>query len=218
MGIFSCAVFFIPNLSFFLYPVETIDLYYAHVDDRGTEFDEVLEAFTRLINSGKVRFIGASNIPTWRLEQAHWVSKMKNLAEYCCAQQRHTYLQPRSGTKFENQVVANDDLLGYCKTRGLTLLAYSPLLKGAYVRADRPFYSQYQGTDNEKRLAMLKVIADETGATITQVVLAWMLHSNPQVLPVFSASTKEQLKENLESLQIKLRADQFNRLQNIEIN
>lgn len=194
--------------------VETIDLYYAHVDDRDTEFDEILEAFTRLIDSGKVRFIGASNISTWRLEQARWVSKTQNLSEYCCVQQRYTYLQPRSGTKFDNQVVANDDMLEYCKTRNVGLLAYSPLLKGAYVREDRPFYSQYQSADNEKRLAILNAIADETGATIAQVVLAWMLHM--QILPVFSASTKEQLKENLGALQVNLSAKQFNRLQNIE--
>ncbi len=195
--------------------VETIDLYYAHIDDRNTNFDEVLEAFTRLINSGKVRFIGASNIQTWRLEQAYWVSKMQNLAQYCCVQQRYTYLQPRSNTKFENQVVANSDLIDYCETRNITLLAYSPLLKGAYTREDRSLYSQYQSTDNQKRLEMLKTIADEAGATTTQVVLAWMLHSKPQVLPVFSASTKEQLKENLGSLQIKLSDEQFSRLQNV---
>jgi aryl-alcohol dehydrogenase-like predicted oxidoreductase len=195
--------------------VETIDLYYAHVDDRNTDFDEVLEGFTRLIDSGKVRFIGASNIQAWRLEQAHWVSKMQNLAEYCCVQQRYTYLQPRSGTNFETQVVANNELLEYCAGRNITLLAYSPLLKGAYVRTDRPLYSQYQSDDNQNRITVLRTVADETGATVNQVVLAWMLHSKPRVLPVFSASTQEQMKENLASLQIELSNEQFDRLQNV---
>jgi aryl-alcohol dehydrogenase-like predicted oxidoreductase len=51
--------------------VETIDIYYAHHDDRETPLEETLEAFLRLVDSGKVRFIGASNYLAWRLEEAH---------------------------------------------------------------------------------------------------------------------------------------------------
>jgi aryl-alcohol dehydrogenase-like predicted oxidoreductase len=195
--------------------VETIDLYYAHVDDRTTPFEEILESFTQLINSGKVRFIGASNIRAWRLEQAHCISKSQSFAEYCCVQQRYTYLQPRAGTKFETQVAVNDDLVDYCNSRNVTLLAYSPLLKGAYVRANRPFYPQYQSEDNQMRLTVLKSIADECGVTINQVVLAWLLHQKSPILPVFSASTQEQLAENLDALKIKFSDEQFSRLQNV---
>lgn len=77
--------------------VETIDLYYAHVDDRVTPLDETLAAFDRLVRAGKVRFIGASNYLAWRLEQAHWVSKTHDWASFCCVQQRYTYLRPKPG-------------------------------------------------------------------------------------------------------------------------
>jgi aryl-alcohol dehydrogenase-like predicted oxidoreductase len=58
---------------------ERIELYYAHVDDPKTPLEESLEAFDRLVEQGKVRFIGASNYSAWRLEEAHWVSETQGL-------------------------------------------------------------------------------------------------------------------------------------------
>ena len=193
---------------------DAIDLYYAHVDDRNTPLEETMEAFDRLVQAGKVRAIGASNFLAWRLERAHWVSRMNNWAEYCCIQQRYTYLRPKPGASFGDQVSANDDLLDYCRSEGLTLLAYSPLLNGAYTRADRAFPEQYIGPDAEARLAALRAIAKETGATANQVVYAWMMQSVPPVIPLMTASTNEQMKENLDVLNITLTAEQMNRLNN----
>jgi aryl-alcohol dehydrogenase-like predicted oxidoreductase len=73
--------------------IETIDLYYAHNDDRDTPLEETLEAFSRLMDAGKVRYIGASNYLAWRLEEAHWLSLVNEWPEYCCIQQRHTYIR-----------------------------------------------------------------------------------------------------------------------------
>ena len=192
--------------------VETIDLYYAHVDDRTTPQEETLEAFDRLVKAGKVRAVGASNFLAWRLEEAKWISQTRSWAEYCCIQQRYTYVRPRTGTDFSPQVSANDDLLDYCQARGMTLLAYSPLLSGAYSRADRQFQSQYVGADTEARLATLRDVADEVAAAVNQVVLAWMLHSDPPVIPLIAASTREHMQENLGALQVKLTAEQMERL------
>ncbi len=191
---------------------DTIDLYYAHVDDRNTPIEETLEAFNRLVTAGKVRFIGASNYLAWRLEEAKWVSESRNLAQYCCIQQRYTYLRPKPGINFYPQVAVNDDLLDYCRKRDITLLAYSVLLRGAYTRDDRPLPEQYIGQDSEARMAALKTVAKETGASPNQVILAWMLHSDPPVLPLIAASNPEQLQENLDALEIQLSDEQMNRL------
>jgi len=192
--------------------IDTIDLYYAHVDDRRTPQEETLEAFDKLVKAGKVRRIGASNFLAWRLEEARWISRTREWAEYCCIQQRYTYLRPRPGTGFDPQVAANDDLVDYCRARGMTMLAYSPLLSGAYSRADREFQPQYAGTDTENRLAALKTVAEEVGATVNQVVLAWMLHSDPPVIPLIAASTSAQMQENLDVLNVTLSAEQMERL------
>jgi aryl-alcohol dehydrogenase-like predicted oxidoreductase len=192
--------------------VETIDLYYAHVDDRNTPMEETLEAFDRLVKAGKVRYIGASNFRAWRLEQAHWVSRTNGWAEYCCIQQRYTYLRPKRGASFDPQVAANDDLLDYCASRDITMLAYSPLLGGSYTRADRPLPQQYVGPDSDAHLAALKAVAEEVGATPNQVIFAWMMQSDPPVIPIFAVSTDEQMAENLGALEVKLSAAQMARL------
>jgi aryl-alcohol dehydrogenase-like predicted oxidoreductase len=192
--------------------VDTIDLYYAHNDDRNTPIDETLEAFLRLVDAGKVRYIGASNYLAWRLEEARWLSLTNEWPEYCCIQQRHTYIRRKHGTTFAPQVAANQDLLDYCKIRGITLLAYSALLSGAYTRPEREFSEQYLGSDTDNRLAALKIVAAETGATPNQVILAWMLQSDPPVLPLIAASTSEQMSENLDALEVVLTPDQMERL------
>ena len=192
--------------------IGTIDLYYAHRDDRNTVMEETLAAFDRLVEAGKVRLVGASNFTAWRLEEARWVSRTHGCVEYCCIQQRYSYLRPKSGADFGHQTAANDDLLDYCRARGIRMLAYSPLLSGAYVRADRAFPDQYLGPDTDARVAALRAVSEEAGATDNQVVLAWMAQSDPAVIPVFGASTVDQLQENLGAQEVELSAEQMARL------
>ncbi len=192
--------------------IETIDLYYAHVDDRTTPQEESLAAFDRLVHSGKVRYIGASNFLAWRLAEADAISRAKQLAGYCCIQQRYTYLRPRVGTSFKPQIAANDDLLDYCGTKGVTILAYSPLLSGAYTRFDRSVPDEYLGADGEKRLQRLNSLARELEVTPNQLVLAWMMNSNPAVIPVMAGSTAEQLRENMAAAEVELTAEQVRML------
>ena len=112
-------------------------LFGSRVDDRNTPLEESLTAFGRLVQAGKVRYLGASNHLAWRLAQAHAICEPRNLPAYGCIQQRYTYLHPVPGTNCAPQVLANEDLLDYCQATGLTLLAYSPLLGGAYDRPER---------------------------------------------------------------------------------
>ncbi len=192
--------------------VETIDLYYAHIDDRHTPLEETLGAFDRLVRSGKVRYVGASNYAAWRMSEARHTSASKGLPEYCCIQQRHSYLRPVTGASFPPQEYANTELLDYARTFGTTILAYSALLGGTYTRDDRPYSRQYDGQDSEIRLRTIRKIADEVGATANQVVFAWMMQGDPQIIPLTAASTREQLAENLHSLTVTLSDEQMNRL------
>lgn len=196
--------------------IDTIDLFYAHVDDRETPLEETLEAFDRLVKAGKVRYIGASNYLAWRLEQARWTSETNSWAQFCCIQQHYTFLRLRPGTRVAPQEMVNDDLLDYCDWSGLTLLAYSVLQSGAYTRDDRDFRVELQMTDNDQRLQTLKAVAEETGATVNQVVLKWML--NRSVIPLIAASTEAQLAENIGALELELSAEQMERLNSAGTN
>ncbi|MCD4687100.1 MAG: aldo/keto reductase [Anaerolineae bacterium] len=195
--------------------VDTIDLYYAHVDDRETPLHETLEAFQQLVNAGKVRFIGASNYLAYRLERARAVAKRHGFSRFCCVQQRHTYLRPRHGQKVvEPQEYVNDEVQDFVRThkRNFTLLPYSVLLNGAYTRPDRPLPSAYAGADSEARLDVLRAVAAETGATPNQIVLAWLIQHDPPSLPLIAASTSAQMTENLGALDLTLRVEQMRRL------
>ena len=70
------------------------------------------------------------------------------------------------------------------------------------------------GADTDKRVAALRQVAAETGATVNQIVLAWMLHSEPVVIPLIAASSKEHLQENLDAVTVTLTADQMATLNN----
>lgn len=190
--------------------VDTIDLYYAHVDDRHTPLEETMEAFDRLVQAGKVRLLGASNYLAWRLERARWVSEVNGWAKFVCVQQRHTYLRPKPGATFDPQIAANDDLLDYCANNPITLLAYSALLSGAYVRDDRPLPDQYLGPDADARLQALHAVAAAQDASANQVILAWMLAHD--IIPLIAASRPEHLHENIAALDLHLSPDEVARL------
>lgn len=192
--------------------IDTIDLYYAHADDRRSPMEERLQAFNDLVQAGKVRFIGASNHLDWRIEEARWISKQHEWGEFCCVQQRYSYVRPQAGAIYDPHVIVNDEFLDYCRNRGLTILAYSPLLGGAFVRGDRALPEQYIGPDTGARLKTLKEIAEETDATPNQIVLAWFIQSDPPVIPLVAASRPEHLAENLPSLDLKLSEGQLIRL------
>jgi len=191
---------------------DRLDLYYAHRDDPQTPLEETMEAFDRLIRAGKVRAIGASNLRAWRIAEANTVTGAHGWARYSVVEQRHTYLRPRHGADFGPQVCINEDLKGYCGSRNITLIAYSTLLQGAYTRQDRPVPMQYAGVDSDARLEVLRCVADEAGATLNQVVIAWMRQSDPPVLPIIAGSEPAQVAENIAALEVTLSGDQIRRL------
>jgi len=183
---------------------DVIDLFYAHVDDRATPLEESLQAMHSLVKEGKVRFIGASNFRAWRLGQAAGVARNLGIADYCCIQQRFTYVQPNPLADFGPQIAANDDLFDYCRVHRIAVLAYSPLLSGAYARRDAELPAQYVSSVNNQRLEALRTVAEMLGKTRSQIVLAWMLARNPRVIPVIGASSVGQLTENLGAADIRL--------------
>ena len=191
---------------------DRIDLYYAHRDDFDTGLEETMAAFDRLIKAGKVRVIGASNLSVWRIAEANCVSRANGWPQYSVVQQRFTYLRTRHGADFGPQICINDDLKDFTLQRNITLVAYSILLQGAYTRDDRLFPAQYAGHDTDERVAALQHVAKEVGATLNQVIIAWMRQSEPAVLPIIAGSRKEQLLETIGALKVNLSKEQMTTL------
>jgi aryl-alcohol dehydrogenase-like predicted oxidoreductase len=191
---------------------DRIDIYYAHRDDRETALEETMEAFHGLVQAGKVRTLGASNVPTWRIVQANCVAEAHQWSPYSVVQQRYTYLRPRHGADFGPQIFLGADLKDYAQSRGIGLVRYSVLLQGAYTRPDRPLPAQFAGPDADARLKALQSIAGAIGCSPNQVVIAWMRQSTPSILPIIAASKIDQLEENLAALKVKLTGEQMQQL------
>jgi aryl-alcohol dehydrogenase-like predicted oxidoreductase len=190
--------------------VDRLDLYYAHIDDRSAPLAETVDALAGLAESGKAGLLGASNTATWRIERARGLARAAGRPGYSCVQQQHTYLlaQPEPG----QLSLITEELLDYARSEQLTLLAYSPLLAGAYAHPDRSVPAAYQHAANHARLATLSGVATAHGATPNQVVLAWLLHRQPALIPVPGASSVAQLDEILAATELKLNAETLDRL------
>jgi len=204
--------------------VDRIDLYYAHIDNRSTPLEETVGAFGRLAAEGVVDVVGCSNTTSWRLERARRLAADQGVEPYSVIQQHHTYLWAsplaqgavqRLGTPhFPHAGVEHFDYLR--EHRDMTLVAYAPLLGGSYGRPERPFpaWRGYAHPTAYMRYEVLRQVAQELGATPNQVVLAWMLHQDPVVIPLFGASSVSQLDEALDAVEIRLDAEQMDRLNN----
>ncbi|MEU6915089.1 aldo/keto reductase [Streptomyces olindensis] len=197
--------------------IEKLDLLYAHIEDPGVPLRETVEGFAALVAEGTVGLLGVSNHAVWRVERARALAAAAGLPGYEVLQYSHSHLRPRTDVPTDlfpdgSLGHAGPDLLGYLREEpGLTLVAYSPLLKGAYTRPER-LPSDYDHPGAPARLKALHEVARETGATVNQVVLAWQIGGALPVVPLAGVSSVAQLEENLAAVDLELTQEQRARL------
>jgi aryl-alcohol dehydrogenase-like predicted oxidoreductase len=190
---------------------DRIDLYYSHIEDRSVTLEDTLGGFASLVEAGSVREIGASNHATWRLDRARAVARANGWPLYTAVQQRYSYLLPRPGVKLpeSGHVHMTDELFDYARAEGdIALVAYSSLLAGAY--RDKPLGEAYDHPGTDRRLAALREVSGELGATVNQVVLAWLLRKG--IMPLVGASSVAQLEESLGGVELELDDEHVARL------
>ncbi|MEV7813822.1 aldo/keto reductase [Streptomyces flaveolus] len=198
--------------------VGRLDLLYAHIEDPVVPLAETVEGFAALVAEGTVGLLGVSNHAVWRVERARALAAAAGLPGYEVLQYQHSHLRPRTDVPSElfpdgSLGGADAQLLNYLRAEPeLTLVAYSPLLTGAYTRPDKPLPPDYDHPGTPARLAVLREVARETGASVNQVVLAWQLGGEPPVIPLVGASSVAQLDENLAAVDLELTEDQRARL------
>lgn len=193
---------------------DRIDLYYIHVDDRATPLEETLEALASFVAEGKVRYIGWSNVRTWRLERIRALCEQNGWPAPVALQQQHTYLQRRAG--LEHTSIPDDEQLDYLREHpDLTLVAYSPILQGLYdlpegEREHHWHYPTFAGESAHARLAMVDAIASELGVHPGQVVLAWLVaQTSPKVIPLIGTTKVGRYTEAVAALDIELTPEQL---------
>ncbi|WP_089254314.1 aldo/keto reductase [Asanoa hainanensis] len=197
---------------------DRVELYWAHKDFRRTPVEETVGAFGELVNAGLVKRLGCSNFAAWRLERSRRAAADAGVVGYTAVQQHHTYLRPRPGTRptvVHRFGFYEDELRSYVESHDdIAVWAYTPLLSGAYTRADKPLAPEYDHPGTVARLAALDTVASELGTTRNHVVLAWMTGDHPPVMPIVGPSTVDQLDEAIAAMSITLTPEQRELLDN----
>jgi aryl-alcohol dehydrogenase-like predicted oxidoreductase len=188
-----------------------VDLYFAHKDDTETPLEATLEAFDKLVKSGKVRALGASNFDAPRLEQALAISAKKGIARYTVLQPWYNLVERE---KFEGLL---QDL---CVARNIAAVPYygvaSGFLTGKYRStadiAGKPRSRAVEKYLNESGLGVLQAldtVAAQLQATPAQIALAWLAAQPAVAAPIASATTVAQLEELLGAMRLTLNSEQL---------
>jgi len=194
--------------------VETIDLYFAHQDDEAVPQEEVLAAFGKLVDAGKIRALGASNFHAKRLKSANDVAREMDLPRYHVLQPEYNLV---SRHKFEGE------LQSFCVENNIGVVPYyglaSGFLTGKYRNADDFSKSVRGGRMQEfldgngpAVLAAMDSIAEETGASLAQIALAWLKEQPAVTAPIASATSVEQVEDLLGAMSLTLTTEQLDRL------
>jgi len=195
-----------------------IDLYQCHWVDLDTPIEETLSALDDLVKQGKVRYIGASNYPAWRLMEAIWQSDKRDYARFDCYQPEYSLMERQL---FEYEAMP------LCRHYGLGVIPYSPLaggfLTGKYRRdTPTPESTRAEGVlknyGNERGYTVidtLQEIGDAQGKTVAQTALAWQL-SNPVVTaPIIGANNVQQLTDTMGAVGYRLSPEEMARLNDV---
>jgi aryl-alcohol dehydrogenase-like predicted oxidoreductase len=195
-----------------------IDLYQIHSYDPLTPLEETLETLNDLVKSGKVRYIGASNMAAWQLMKALDYSTYNKVAKFVSLQAYYTV----AGRDLERELIPllNDQKLG--------LLVWSPLagglLSGKYSRDEqnkeggRRANFDFPPVNKDRVFDIIDVLqpmAEEKGTSVAQLSLAWLLHQPAVTSVIIGANKIEQLHDNLKAIDVQFTSEDLEKLQEV---
>jgi aryl-alcohol dehydrogenase-like predicted oxidoreductase len=201
--------------------VDVIDLYQVHAPDPEVPLEESLEALDGLVRAGKVRALGASNFPAWLLSWAVALQDREGWSPFVSLQPQYSLVE-RS---------VEVELLPFCRSAGLAVLPWGPLgagfLTGRYQRGVEAAAGSRIGDAgdtleeaparraverNFRAVDEVRAVADEIGATVPQVAIAWLLAQPGITAPIVGPRTYEQLDDLLPAAGLELSPEQVQRL------
>ena len=179
-----------------------IDVYYAHSDDETVPLTETLQAFTDLINAGKVRYIAASNYTGARLQEALDVSAANGLAKYTGLQNLYNLLDRNEYESDVAAVVEKNGLWGapfYGLAKGFLSGKYAP---GVKIEGSARDTTVYQNDRGWAVIDALRDIAKSHGCSVSAVSLAWLRAQTGVTTPIASARYAAQLEEIVQVVEL----------------
>jgi aryl-alcohol dehydrogenase-like predicted oxidoreductase len=193
--------------------IDTIDLYYQHRVDPETPIEDTIGEMSRLVEEGKVRYLGMSEAGLDTIRRAHAVHPITAL-------QTEYSLWSRD---------PEDDVLPTCRELGIGFVPYSPLGRGFLTGQIRRFEDlaaddfrrlnpRFQGENFQKNLdlvARVETIAREKSCSASQLALAWVLAKGVDVVPIPGTTRRKHLEENVAALSIRLTAKDLARIDEV---
>jgi aryl-alcohol dehydrogenase-like predicted oxidoreductase len=187
-----------------------IDLYQTHWYDEDSPIDETLGVLDDLVRQGKIRYLGCSNYPAWRLTEALWTSKHKQLARYDSLQPHYNLVHR---AEFERE------LANVCREYRLGVIPYSPLargfLTGKYRKDKMPESARSKGASryfNDRNWNLLELMGtmgvEKGGYSISQIALSWLLTDPLITSPIIGPRNLEQLEDNLGAISLRLTTEE----------
>jgi aryl-alcohol dehydrogenase-like predicted oxidoreductase len=182
--------------------IDVIDLYYLHRWDKKVPIEDSVGELSRLVERGLVRCIGLSEVSASTIRKAHAVHPL-------AAVQTEYSLWTR------NPEIA---VLQTCRELGISFVAFSPVARGFLsaklrdvaaldvkdIRHGMPRFEPANYAGNLKLLPAFEAVAQEAGCTPAQLALAWLLHKDNNVIPLFGTTSLEHLAENVAAASVKL--------------
>jgi len=183
-----------------------IDLYLMHAFDAETPIDETLRTLDDMQRAGKVRYVGASNYPAWRLVEALWSADTHQTIRFDLLEPHYNLVHRE---EFEH------DLKTICEQYQIGVTPYSPLangfLTGKYSRNNTPesaragsVLKRYNHDTAWHTLEVVQRIARELASTPSAVSLAWLLAQPVITAPIIGANSVTQLQQNMAALDVAL--------------
>jgi aryl-alcohol dehydrogenase-like predicted oxidoreductase len=191
-----------------------VDLYQIHGFDPLVPLDDTLRALEQVVQAGKVRYLGCSNLAAWQLMKALGISERHGWARFDSLQAYYSI----AGRDLEREMVP------LLEDQGVGLMVWSPLaggfLSGKFSREGGPEGTRrasfdFPPIDKERAYSVLDVmraVAAEKGTTVPRVALAWVLHQKWVSSVIIGAKSDEQLTDNLGATEVTLSADEVKRL------
>lgn len=197
--------------------VDTIDLYWLHMDNPETPVSELIDFLNAARDAGKIRWFGASNWTDARVLEANEYAKANGKTGFVAVEPFWGLGKPNEANAMQQGYqLYFEDHGGKLKDAGLAIIPYcsqsrgyfSMLEKGEDAVSDalKPFYDN---PANAKRFAAAKAVAARHGATVSEVVLAYLINQPGQVIPIFGASSPARIDESVKAANLKLGAEEL---------
>ena len=201
--------------------IDTIDLYWLHMDDEAQPVGAVIDALIAHQQAGRIRYFGASNWSVARITEAQAYARSIGHDGFVAC-------QPFWGLAAPDRAVAAASGYGYyyedgyeaLHTGGLTMIPYSAQSRGFFTKlatageAGLPddLRAMYLNDTNRRRFAVLKQVAEERGAGLNDVALAYLTSQPAPTIPIIGASKPEQIADSVAASSLTLSAEELRRL------